>query len=215
MATPDEPGERVAAGHRFPLETEASSSWQKWRPHLPVGTRIRPDLEPLSVRLRGTFSWPQKRWGITRLQQQRTWAHLLPDNKLLCALNLSEAESSPDETTFEIEGQSVPLTKQNLQQRGSLAVISGVKLPNPPAAWKAKELRQPRAPEDCVVVSGTDSLPVAASRLQPGNLWVVDVSVPLTPDWHGAGVISRADGALIGLLVWRDGTALVAPWSPP
>ena len=69
-------------------------------------------------------------------------------------------------------------------------MISGVQLPNPPAAWKAKELRQPHAPEDCVVVSGTDSLPVAASRLQPGNLWVVDVSVPLTPDWHGAGVIS-------------------------
>ena len=192
MATPDEPGGRVAAGHRFPLETDANSSWLNWRPHLPVGTRIRPDLEPLSVRLRGTFSWPRKRWGMTRLQQQRTWVHLLPDQKLLCALNLGEAESLPDETIFEIEGQSVPLTKQNLQQRGSLAVISGVQLPNPPAAWKAKELRQPHAPEDCVVVSGTDSVPVAASRLQPGNLWVVDVSVPLTPDWHGAGVISRA-----------------------
>jgi hypothetical protein len=94
-------------------------------------------------------------------------------------------------------------------------VVSGVQLPDPPAAWKAKELRQPKAPEDCVVVSGTDSVPVAASRLQPGKLWVVDVSVSLTPDWHGAGVISRADGALIGLLIWRDGTALVAPWLPP
>jgi hypothetical protein len=121
----------------------------------------------------------------------------------------------PAEATFEIEGQSVPLTKQNLEQRGSLAVISGVHLPNPPAAWKASELRQPHGPEDCVVVSGTDSVPVAASRLQPGKLWVVDVSVPLTPDWNGAGVISRADGALIGLVIWRDGTALVAPWSPP
>jgi hypothetical protein len=139
---------------------------------------------------------------------------VLPDQKLLGALSLAETESLPDETIFEIEGQSVPLTKQNLQQRGSLAVISGVNLPNPPAAWNAQELRQPAAPEDCVVVSGTDSVPVAASRLQPGKLWLVDVSVPLTPDWHGAGVISRADGALIGLLIWRDGTALVAPYSP-
>jgi hypothetical protein len=128
---------------------------------------------------------------------------------------LGEGESLPDDATFEIEGQSVPLTKQNLEQRGSLAVITGVKLPNPPAAWKANELRQPRAPEDCVVVSGTDSVPVAASRLHPGNLWVVDASVPLTPDWHGAGVISRADGALIGLLIWRDGTAFIAPWTAP
>jgi hypothetical protein len=43
------------------------------------------------------------------------------------------------------EGQSVPLTKQNLQQRGSLAVISRVELSNPPAAWKATELRHPNA----------------------------------------------------------------------
>ena len=215
MATPDEPGARVAAGHRFPLEAAVNQSWLNWRPHLPVGTRVRPDLDPLSVKLRGTFTWPQKRWGITRLQQQRTWVHVLPDQKLLCALNLGEGESLPDEATFEIEGQSVPLTKQNLQQRGSLAVITGVKLPNPPAAWKANELRQPHAPEDCVIVSGTDSVPAAASRLQPGNLWVVDPSVPLTSDWHGAGVISRTDGALIGLLIWRDGTALIAPWSAP
>ena len=218
MATPDEPGARVAAGYRFPLEKEASQAWLSWRPHLPVGTRIRPDQDPLSVKLRGTFSWPTKRWGMTRLQQQRTWVHALPDQKLLCALNLSEGESLPEGVTFEIEGQSIPLTKQNLEQRGSLAIITGVKLPKPPAAWKASELRQPKTTEDCVVVSGTESLPVAASRLQldqPNNLWRVDSSVPLTPDWHGAGVISRADGALIGLLIWRDGTAFVAPWSAP
>jgi hypothetical protein len=213
MATPDEPGSSVAAGHRFPLEAGVNQSWLKWRPHLPVGTRIRPDLEPVSVQLRGTFSWPTKRWGMTRLEQQRTWVHVLPDQKLLGALNLGEGESLPDDATFEIEGQSVPLTKQNLEQRGSLAVITGVKLPNPPAAWQANELRQPRAPADCVVISGTDSVPLAASRLRAGNLWVVDASVPFTPDWHGAGVISRADGALIGLLIWRDGIALIAPWS--
>jgi paraquat-inducible protein B len=215
MATPDEPGKRVAAGHRFRLETEVKANWLNWRPHLPVGTRIRPDMEPLSARLRGTFSWPRKWLGITRMQQQRTWVHLLADEKLLCALNLEGADSLPAGTTFEIEGQSVPLSKQNLQQRGSLAVITGVQLPNLPAAWKANELRQPQGPEDCVVVSGTDSVPVAASRLQPGKLWVVDVSVPLTSDWHGAGVISRADGALIGLVIWHEGTALVAPWSRP
>jgi len=139
MATPDEPGERVAAGQRFPLEA-ANASWLKWKPHLPVGTRIRPDLEPLSVRLRGTFSWPTKSWGLTRTQQQRTWVHTLPDQKLLCALNLGDSESLPDEAVFEIEGQSLPLTKQNLQQHGSLAVISGVKLPNAPAAWRYYEI---------------------------------------------------------------------------
>lgn len=215
MATPDDPGERIAAGHRFPLEAAVNQTWLNWRPHLPVGTRIRTDLEPLSVRLRGTFSWPAKHWGMTRTQQQRTWVHVLPDQKLLCALNLAEDETLPDEATFEIEGQAVPLTKQNLQQRGSIAVISGVKLPNSPAAWNANDLRQPKAPEDCVVVSGTETLPVAVSRLRPGSLWPVDASVPLNPEWNGAGVISRTDGALIGLLIWRDGGGLVAPWSPP
>jgi hypothetical protein len=213
MATPDEPGERIAAGHRFPLEAAVNQTWLNWRPHLPVGTRIRPDLQPLSVRLRGTFAWPAKHWGITRIQQQRTWVHVLPNQKLLCALNLPDGESLPDEAAFEIEGQSVPLTKQNLERRGSLVVISGVKLPNPPATWKADQLRHPKTPEDCLLVSGTESLPVAVSRLHAGNLWAVDPSVPLTAEWNGAGVISRTDGALIGLLLWRDGTAVIVPWS--
>jgi hypothetical protein len=147
------------------------------------------------------------------MQQQRTWVHPLEDGKLLCGFNLGEGETLPDETIFEIEGQTVPLTKENIELRGSLAVISGVKLPDAPAAWSAKQQRQPKAPEDCVLVSGTESLPVAESRLQGGDLWVVDVSVPLTAEWHGAGVISRADGALVGLVIWRDGTALVAPWT--
>jgi hypothetical protein len=213
MATPDEPSKRVAAGHRFRLEAKADSRWLEWRPHLPIGVSVRPDREPVSVRLRGTFSWPRKTWGVTRTQQQRTWVHPLAEGKLLCALDLGEGESLPDGTIFEIEGQKVPLTTENIELRGSLAVISGVKLPHPPAAWKAQQMRQPSAPEDCVLVSGTESWPVAESRLQAGKMWVVDVSVPLTPDWHGAGVISRADGALIGLVIWHDGTALVAPWT--
>ena len=72
------------------------------------------------------------------MQRQRTWVHPLSDGKLLCGLNLGEGEALPDETIFEIEGQTVPLTNENIELRGSLAVISGVKLPDAPAAWNAK-----------------------------------------------------------------------------
>lgn len=213
MATPDEPGKRVATGHRFRLAAEADSSWLEWSPHLPVGARVRPDRQPVAVELRGTFSWPRKSWGVTRLQLQRSWVHSLEDEKLLCGLYVGEGESLPPETIFEIEGQTLPLTDKNFERRGSLAIVSGVKLPHAAAVWTAKQMRQPDGPEDCVLVSGTESLTVAESRLHAGQEWMVDPSVPLTPEWHGAGVISRADGALLGLVIWRDGTAMIAPWT--
>jgi hypothetical protein len=214
MATPDEAGRPVAAGHRFPLEPRGDDQWMEWRPRLPVGARVWPDGEPLAVGVRGTFTWKHRRWGVTRSRQQATWVHVLPGQRLLCALTLSEPDPLPPELTLELEGQTIPLTAENLQWQGSLAVIRSVPLPQGVVVREAGELRAPDQPEDCIVVAGTDSLPIAAARLQDGTWWAVDTSLPLSADWHGACAVARADGAPIGLVIWHEDAAWIAPWRP-
>ena len=212
MATPNEASGPVASGHRFRLEAQVDDDWLAWRPHLPVGARVLPDREPLAVGLRGTFTWPRRRWGVTRSRQQCTWVHVLSGQRLLCALVAGEQDMLPSDLKFEIEGQTIPMTSDNFQLQGALALIRAVDLPKSMPAWEDSELRVPGRPEDCVLVAGTDSMTISAARLQNGELWAVDTSLPLTADWHGACAVARTDGALIGLVMWRDGAAFIAPW---
>ena len=54
-------------------------------------------------------------------------------------------------------------------------------------------------------------LPLAASRLEvAGGGWSVDPAVSVDESWHGAAVVARADGFLLGLLLVEDGEARVA-----
>jgi hypothetical protein len=70
-----------------------------------------------------------------------------------------------------------------------------------------------RAPEECLAVGDPTSapLPLAAARLVGGDQsWGLDPAVSLDPTWHGASVLSRADGALIGMVLVEDDEARVA-----
>ncbi|MCH8165159.1 MAG: hypothetical protein IH889_06080, partial [Planctomycetes bacterium] len=54
-------------------------------------------------------------------------------------------------------------------------------------------------------------LPLAAARLtQQQDLWAVDPAVTVDDSWHGACVVARADGYLVGLLLVEKGTVKVA-----
>lgn len=215
VATPEEVGSTVAAGHRFQLEPQPSDDWLQWRPHLPVGARLLPDLDPLAAGLRGTFSWPKRSWGVTRSQQQISWMHPVGPHRLAGALVLDDPDTIPAGLRLEYEGRALEVGAQQLHQRGSLAIVDGVELPGGTPIWDAGKLRRPARPEDCVLVAGTDSLAVSAARLQPGDVWLIDGSLPLTADWHGASAVARSDGALIGLVVWRQGTPVIVPWTFP
>jgi len=215
VATPSEAGRAVAAGHRFRLEPQGDDEWLEWRPHLTVGARVLAGGQPLAAPLRGTFTWKHRRWGVTRSRQQTTWIHSIPGQRLLGALATDEQDALPPELRLEIEGQTITMTPENFRTQDALALIGGVKLSRSVNAWGAAGMRAPDRPEDCVLVAGTDSMTIAAGRLQDGTQWAVDTSLPLTADWHGACAVARADGALIGLLVWRDDAAYIAPWRLP
>ena len=52
-------------------------------------------------------------------------------------------------------------------------------------------------------------VPVAASHIEEDG--VLEASLPFDESWHGAAVLARSDGALVGLLVVVKGKARIAP----
>ena len=71
-------------------------------------------------------------------------------------------------------------------------------------------------PEDCLVVGDPKATPVALSlgRIDAQkDHWKIDAAVSLGRGWHGASVIARADGFLIGVLLVEGRKLLIVP--PP
>lgn len=212
LATPDAPGRPVAAGHRFALDLTPESDWLNWRPQIPVGPRFLPDRQPTPITYRGSFLWKRKRWGMTRAAQQVAWVHPLGDGRLLCPSSFDDDDTPPADLVLEVEGQRIVIAEKNFKRSGSVGFLSSSPLQkNAQRFWKPSQLRSARVPEDSVVVAGGSSFPLAASRLRSGPLWQIDLALPLTEQWHGAAVVARKDGALIGLVIWREEQAWVAP----
>jgi hypothetical protein len=81
--------------------------------------------------------------------------------------------------------------------------------PQPPLAVT---LRRPSAPEDVYLATEgvVGAVFVAGVRLKPeGGAWVVDPTLPISPDLHGAAVVAAADGALVGRLLCEDESRVI------
>ncbi len=53
--------------------------------------------------------------------------------------------------------------------------------------------------------SAAVALPLAAARLTvEDGVWLVDPALPVDETWHGACVLSRDDGYLVGLLLVEE-----------
>ncbi len=212
LATPDESTPAVASGYRFRLEETYETEWLEWQPQIPLGPRLLPDRQPPPAAVRGAFLWNRTLLGVTLPQQRGVWVHPMSEQRLLCPLPLAEGESPPDGLKLEVDGQSLDWGRLQVRRSGNLALISGVTLREKPTrVWEKSQSRSPQVPEDCMVVSGTRGIALAASRIQKTSGWRIDPEVALSRDWHGAAVVARSDGALLGLLVWTDRGAALAP----
>jgi hypothetical protein len=102
------------------------------------------------------------------------------------------------------------LTGEPVWQDRGLARIGATVTPR---AWPRRFIRSADTPEDCVAVADPTAapMPLAASRLtDEGEHWAVDPAVPFDASWHGACVVSRVDGYLLGMLLIEDDEARVA-----
>jgi sporulation protein YlmC with PRC-barrel domain len=204
FATPDDAGQPAAPGARFELFEEPEEDWLEWQPSIPVGTDLLP---PGSVRarpMRATLSWTEGRI-LDSEEDHSAWVLYTQDGLLGPADVLRVPDKAQeDSVSLSVGGRTFADLPPPTWERDGIGLLP-LELDVEP--WEAARIRRASAPEDSLLVTSPFSAPLAltASRLGAvDGVWEVDDRIPLDGSFHGAAVQSRADGALLGVLL-RDG----------
>lgn len=222
MATPPQPGTKVSTGHRFECSVDAEEEWLGWQARIPIGSHQITGGVPLPKPLRASLRWQEKRFGFRRDKQRSGWILPVSDGWLIGPADLltPAAKALEGTTKLEAAGKTIEVAPEKVTRVGNLAIFQGmIESMTADATWPLERIRHPDAPVDCLIVtSGADSvISVSARRLsiegQSGSdseSWIVDPAVPLTTDSHGASVVSRADGTVIGQIVVDENGSRIA-----
>jgi hypothetical protein len=215
VATPHPPGEEVATGKRFTLAEKPPDDWQSWRTQLAIGEELLPDGKSLPQPLRATLHWKRKVLGFTRTEERQGWVLLLEGGKLLGPTTLltTPADASGG-ATLEAAGQTWEAPPAGDESSGPITIVAGPATNLEGAIpWPRKQIREAKEPEDCIIVADVHlPLPVSTAALsQTEKGWEFDSSIPLDAGWNGACVVSRRDGAVIGIVIIEKAQATVAP----
>ena len=209
LATPPAGGEPVSTGHRFALHAEPEDEWLEWQPPLPVGSALLPIGTTLPRPLRAQVSWKK---GLLRTTARRQGWVLLTSEGLLGPADLLKAseDARAGSAVLELAGQRFDLSLDPVWEgRGLARVRIGIE---DASEWPSELVRSASAAEDCLVVADPAApIALSAARLLPDpNGWRVDGALAFDPEWHGACVVARSDGRLVGILLIGDGGAVIA-----
>ncbi len=211
MATPSYPGETVEDGQRFALVAGPKKDWMDWRPALPIGLGALPEGLVPPQPVEGEVSWRSGRLLRSR-NVQRAW--LLPTAEgLLAPADFAHQVPVEDADDLTVQlGDWIVATVPERRGEGAVRILAA---PEPiESPWPRERMRRLGDPEDCMVYAGK-ALPaqsIASYRLLASPRgWEVSEDVRFSREWHGAPVIARRDGALVGLLIVREGGAHIAP----
>lgn len=215
LATPTAPGPPVKTGQRFVCAEKAEEEWLKWQPRLPLGDAAIAPGASLPKPLRASLQWQEKVFGFKRDRQKTGWVLALKNGQLLGPSDLFQVpDKAVDGAALEAAGGTWSLDPKLVQKLGHLALL---KTSEPVATeaetWPSARLKAMIEPVDVLLVtSGTEPpISISASRLKATDgRWQVDPSVPLSTEQHGACVVARDDGSVIGLIVIEEGRASVA-----
>lgn len=230
--TGDPPGEPATTGKRFRLAAEPDDEWLTWEPRLAVGTELLPAGKTLPAPARASLEWSERNVvGLLRDRQRLGWILPLEDSRLL---GLDEMltpvpGAHEDVTHLAVEGTELALDPGRRQSDGALTLYT----PATPLAifeerWPLPRLRAPEQPEDALLWTGPglEALPLSESRFAAGEetdpeadpeprvSWQLAGELVFEESWHGAPVIARRDGALIGFLVLDETGHTIAPLTP-
>jgi len=210
LATPDEPAAAVTTGRRFVLHAKRKDEWLSWAPQIALGSSLLPDGAPRPQPSRVSLSWREPFLIGSRLKQVSGWALLMEGGILLGPADLLVSRESAVDGASNLawRGTERALSRARASTHGQIALldvsISGAGDARP---WPATRTRRPDEPEDCAVFADPRKPATALSlgRLSAhGDAWDVDGSVSFDDDWHGAAVLSRRDGSLVGILLVRE-----------
>ncbi|MHC4108660.1 MAG: MlaD family protein [Planctomycetota bacterium] len=204
LATPPEADDVVRTGHRFALRAAPQAEWLEWEPMAVIGSAWLPPGAPLPSPLRAKAGWKQGRW-LSRERQRQGWVlqtrqGLLGPADLLAPQEVDEEEPA----VLEVAGRELTLGEEPVWRHEGMVVIAA---DVSDTTWPRGRRRRPQEAEDCLVVGDPAAvpLPLAAARLTvEDGVWLVDPAVPVDETWHGACVLSREDGYLVGLLLVEE-----------
>ena len=206
LALPDDAGLEVSGGQRFVLHPRPEEEWLEWQPAVQDGSpgfeHEPPQLE-LSV-----LRWTDDGFFVDRERERRGW--LLPTREGW--RGPSDLLTVPDgaldsRAVLSVRGRDHVLTSpEHSPTESAVITIQPAEHADAPSAATVPE-RHPAAPEDLYLTTTTDSQPllIAAVRCRPkSNAWIIDPTLPISSEWHGAAAIAASDGALLGRLVCSD-----------
>jgi hypothetical protein len=221
MATPPNAGDVVRTGHRFQLADEPDEKWLEWEPLAVIGSSALPPGAPIPTPVRAVMAWKEGRW-IKSERFRRGWT-LQTDEGLLGpadVLTVSEA-ANQGSVVLEVAGQTVAVPANPRRVGHGLAVLDVHVVGG---RWDRSLRRAATRPEDCLAIGDATStpLPLSAARLgleeddetAGGKLWRIDPAVSVDDTWHGACVVARGDGKLVGILLVDEEQAVVALLAP-
>ncbi len=221
LATPPNAGEVVRTGHRFVMDAEPRIEWLAWQPRVAIGSSLLPAGASPPTPLRASLGWKQGRIFSSE-KSRHGWVLQTDDGLLGPADLLKPGESAQDQTAvLEVAGEVVPLERAPKWEANNLAMLDAhlVSLAGGPV-WRVARIREMTGAEECVAITDSiaNPLPIAAARLtaidnEGGSSvgWNIDSAVAIDESWHGACVVARSDGKLVGiLLINNEGEARVA-----
>lgn len=213
LATPPNASDPVMNGHRFTMSEKPEKSWLEWAPLVAVGSELLPVGAAKPQPLSAVMVWRQ---GLLRGRKTRSGWVIVTEKGILGPLDLLQPAEKAREgsAALEVAGQAIALDQPPAWSNTYIALrtadIADAQ------SWTASLTRMPEAPEDCLIVADptVEAAPIAAARmsLDPSG-WRIGLDETLDEAWHGAAVLARIDGALIGMLLIDDGAGLIVPVS--
>ncbi len=204
LATPPNGGPVARTGRRYRLAETPREEWLAWEPRVSIGTTMLPPGSSVPQLRRAALRWTQGR--VFKSDETRSgWVMHLPDGVIGPGdLFRTPASAREGTTVLECDGEAYrPSDLQITELGGGLVQSPSVRVSSPP--WPPDRLRRPETPEDCVVVgdAGRGPSPLAAARFEVSDHgdWLVNNGVTFSREWHGAAVVARSDGAIVGWLL--------------
>lgn len=214
LATPDPPGKAVAPGHPpFRLDSDEPEGWQRWRPALPLTDARLPEesIMPRPIPATLEYETPGYLWGKRSNPPRR--GLVLPIRKDL--LGPSDLLTVPLKGKGELRLDVQPPTTLKPEPAPPALGVMRLTSALTRAQSDSPKARAPTGPEECLLVGAPDQEPRAVSVTrfeEKEGRWegVADLLGDTSlrdwrSRWHGAAVVARRDGALIGLLIVPEG----------
>lgn len=209
FATPEEPAAPARMGQRFDLVDEPKEEWLAWQPAL----QIQQDSDAQSLQrpspTKALLSY--KAGLLSRTRKHDGWTLWTERGLVGPAIVLNVPEDGAESASLEVSGSVFTPNVSDVED--GLAMIADIgPVYSAGRPWATAQCRNLEVPEDCLIFGDPNvtAIAVDASAID-GETWEILETVPLSDEWQGAAVISRVDGALVGLALVGNSGARIAP----